>query len=379
VLRSFLWSFSGLLLVARLQHFGVVTDNTLSPPLFLIAVIAHLPLSIHPSLTATITTMRTTLLSSRILRTLLALQQLLLMLIAAPVVTPSASAFSPSTLPATARTHTRIATRTTRPSVPSSLVLHQKQQRSDSSRLFLSDIPDDENSSCDVPSSSSSSSKDNNAKNNNISPQKWLQWFAGTIRQPEDSFTLIGDLLAIAVYGWTDHFFGHDLAQYLVAHTTIRPDYYADTAAQQLPAWTAAASDPVTAILRTELADQVVTRYSPLLQSTGAAATLLAVCWLVAGSVWGTFDYRRTLQCSSTTALQQTAVTWATAAALLLAVTVLANYGMVILTTGGDGLATTSILPTVGDVIFAGDVWSVLTLWRFLINFLLGSGEDGED
>ena len=231
-------------------------------------------------------------------------------------------------------------------------------------------------------------------KRNNHNPIKkpnsnfWTQWWqymttthADSRHEAlEDKFTLGGDLLAIAVYGWTDHFFGADFAHYLVQHTEITTH----PAVVAMPAWMSPSMSLATPeqilMIRTSMSDELVAQYSPLLQTMGGAATSLAVAWLVAGYIWQSFRYHNTMGSSPDRVLVHTALTWFTATTLLLLATVLTN-GVVLawwnlhhLDPAATATLAPTLWPTQGDLIFAIDAWSLLTMWRFLISIMLGGG-----
>jgi hypothetical protein len=134
------------------------------------------------------------------------------------------------------------------------------------------------------------------------------------------------------------------------------------------PVWvdtSSSATPNLSQIYQITVSDQLVTHYSPLLQQTGLAVTILASCWLVSGWIHEAFSYKHTLLCRTDDALVVTAKTWLTCTLLLFTLTALSHY-----LCGCDNILSY----TRGDIDFIIDSLSVLTMWRFLVSSLLGTG-----
>jgi hypothetical protein len=188
---------------------------------------------------------------------------------------------------------------------------------------------------------------------------------------PEDHFVLIGDLLSLFVYSFSDHFVCQDLASFFLSiPTSAMSTTTADIVGQ--PVWLDATSSYNDHVLQVILHDATVTQYSPLLQPTGLAACVMASCWLLAGWWHQAFAYRNTLDCSTPRTLMVTAKAWVTASLLVMvAVGVTSNA----LSSSHDYWWQAF---TRGDVDFIWDSLTVLCVWRYIASSLLGAGGDGD-
>jgi hypothetical protein len=186
---------------------------------------------------------------------------------------------------------------------------------------------------------------------------------------PEDGFVMMGDLLSLSVYSFADHFVCQDLAQFFLAPSSSSASSAASPALVA-PVWLDSAhpfSDHVMSVL---VRDASVVHYSPILQPTGLAATVLATCWLLSGYLNHAFAYRNTLDCSTPRTLIVTARSWVVSSLLVMAAVIL---------TSNTSPEHWRQAFTIGDIAYIWDSLTVLCVWRFMASSLLGSGGGGED
>lgn len=214
--------------------------------------------------------------------------------------------------------------------------------------LFLSDIPQNNDEVVEEEDSEKRVSL-------NTSMQKWK---IEAPPAPEDMFTLIGDLIALTVYGFTDHFVCNDISTFMVHKATtipqlerLLPTTYTD------PVWADAAQHQQ--MMQHAASDLWIIQYSGPLMYTGSAVVLLASCWLLAGYLMESFAFSNTLECRTDHALVTTLRTWMVATFLA---------GCVVM-----AFSSSDAIVGKPDMIFLADSLSVLTLWRFLANALFGS------
>ena len=193
---------------------------------------------------------------------------------------------------------------------------------------------------------------------------------------PEDQLVLTGDILALFVYGISDHLIAREVSN-IMLNTADSPEkvmqlakdsgeeilnsmpVFVDT--NQIP------SQQLTQALQSTLRDNshLVAHYSPVLQSTGVACCLLAASWLLAGWYHQAFSFRHTLNCQTTTTLRVTLQTWLTTCLMMVSVVALSHI-----------LCGCDVFLTRGDSDYIFDSLTVLVLWRFMINRMLGWSRD---
>lgn len=191
---------------------------------------------------------------------------------------------------------------------------------------------------------------------------------------PEDQFVLIGDLLSLFVYSFSDHFVCQDLASFFLPGSTTDSVTLDQALGGHQPVWLDATSSYHSHVLHVLLHDATVTHYSPLLQPTGLAACALASCWLLAGWWHRAFLYRNTLSCSTPHTLRVTARAWLTACLLLTAAVGISSYALT-----GTSYEYWWQAYTRGDLDYIWDSLTVLCVWRYMASSMLGSGEDDDN
>jgi hypothetical protein len=204
---------------------------------------------------------------------------------------------------------------------------------------------------------------------------------------PEDVFILSGDIAALFLYSFLDHFMASlydsalnspDAVNTISAHAAL--EYFATAAtemsgtptASTLPVWFDTVSSAPFGIipLSTALPIHHHVQYAPIISTAGMASVVLCSSWLACGYLTGAFRFSNTLG-STQRALAVTAVTWAGTCMIVVSMA----YGSDILMGNIDGLHKTVGL-TKADVDYIFDSLSVLLIWRFLWSSFFGSGED---
>jgi hypothetical protein len=253
---------------------------------------------------------------------------------------------------------------------------------------FLSDLPRNNDNDNDNKNKNNNNKNNNNNRNrnNNKDTDADSVWWWKPPPPPEDQLALSGDVLSLFVYSFSDHFVCHDIAEWTVRWTrwTAASTSELQAAAFQnevagsghLPVWletdySAASTFQADTVLQVQLQDHLVVQYSPVLQTAGAAAVIMAACWLAAGYLHSSFCYKNTVDCPTHHTLAITAQTWLTSCALLLGITAAANQVVGIGDFGGEG-GITGIF-TRGDLDYIFDSLSVLVMWRFLMSWMLGN------
>lgn len=227
--------------------------------------------------------------------------------------------------------------------------------------LFMSDIP---------------STRNKSGESDDLSPRFKLP------PPPEDSMVMMGDLLSIFVYGFSDHLICHDLAMAQSADLLASPSGSTSLMSmlqqsQQIPmhpVWLDPAHPYASKVLTVLHQSQTVTHYSPLLQDAGVACCVLASAWLIGGWLQGAFLTRNTLDCSTQRALNVTAKAWMVACVIMLyvvATTSWLNDAILQTPLGWNGF-------TKGDADYILDSLIVIGLWRWLASNLMGSGGHGD-
>lgn len=192
---------------------------------------------------------------------------------------------------------------------------------------------------------------------------------------PEDQLTLSGDIAALFVYTFLDHYANQvyvDSVLYDASPEIIHSlDPTGDLSASQLPVWfDADSSFHLTSDKLSSLLGVHHVAYSPILGAAGLASVLLCACWLVAGYAHQAFLFRNTLDCRTENAIMVTFRTWITSSALMVAIALGADYicGQ---TEFFCNCPLTS--PTLGgltkaDADFIFDSLAVLITWRFILS-----------
>jgi len=208
---------------------------------------------------------------------------------------------------------------------------------------------------------------------------------------PEDQFTMIGDLSSLFIYAFSSHFLNDFIVNNVLRTSESLEDALLALDPMQeitnlnIPIWLSDQPQHIQqqvqlAGLRHDLLDH----WSPLFSTAGTAFVAISTCWLLAGYVHKAFLFRNTLECDTSHTLTKTLETWITCGILLtLAVAgcseLVSHLPMVkhLL-----GIGCTECLQehwiTKADVMYIVDSLTVLILWRFIMNTMLGYGNSSK-
>lgn len=196
---------------------------------------------------------------------------------------------------------------------------------------------------------------------------------------PEDELAISGDIGALFLYSFLDHFLNDMYVDMINAQDYAVPStagavgsFDGDTAAvaahTQLPVW----YDPWHSAfgpLSTKVLPVMHAAYAPAISTAGGAAVLLSVTWLASGYLTGAFLYRNTLECSTTRALSVAGKTWVIASAIMVGVALFSDHF--------QGVCDCVRTPSLGgltktDAEFIFSSLSVIVAWRYILSSMLG-------
>jgi hypothetical protein len=197
---------------------------------------------------------------------------------------------------------------------------------------------------------------------------------------PEDQLVLGGDVVSLFLYSYLDHYMNDlyvsmkntpDMASQTFA-SALDPSLLGDMApVSQLPVWYDPVHSAFGPLLSVALPVQNIV-YAPAIASAGLSAVVMTSCWLISGYFNEAFSFRNTLGCTSMHALFVTLRTWILATFMLVVVAVGSDTAMGIL----DSVGSPSIGGlTQADADYIFDSFSVLVVWRFIFNSMLGYGK----
>lgn len=261
-------------------------------------------------------------------------------------------------------------------SISAPFVRRVLNQRPTVGSLRMSDVPQDDNSNKNSDSARRKSKKDGgrNPQSRSSDDGDEQRRFFRLPPPPEDYFVLVGDLLALSVYSFSDHFVCQDLAQFFLPSASGAGAASASSAlnqaARHAPVWLDGTHSYSDHVMNVILRDATVVHYSPLLQPMGLAATVLASSWLLSGYLNEAFAYRNTLDCSTPRTLLVTARSWVVSSLIVMA--------LVALTSNSSPEHWWQAF-TIGDIDYIWDSLTVLCVWRYMASSLLGSGGSGGD
>lgn len=111
--------------------------------------------------------------------------------------------------------------------------------------------------------------------------------------------------------------------------------------------------------------------YAPAIQTAGMASVLLATTWMICGYFTGAFKFKNTLECSPTKAITATALNWFFTCVVMFAIAYASDSFV-----GSIDCLHKSVGLTKADEDFILDSLTVLMVWRFTLNSVLGYGHD---
>jgi hypothetical protein len=224
---------------------------------------------------------------------------------------------------------------------------------------------------------------------------------------PQDSIVLSGDILALLVYTYLDHYMNSLVLEARnTAITTASADVILNTLLHSPPSVSISSSISslitTTPSTTTDSMVSLVSSYAPAVAAPGMAFVILSSCWVGCGILSGAFQYSNTRDCDPTWAMIVTLRTWAGMALLVVLIAYLSDatvarnvfhpattlplldYG----TYYSDELRHVVLQPyinehtgdasdprggiTRADADYVFDSLSVLAFWRLMYNWMLG-------
>ena len=221
---------------------------------------------------------------------------------------------------------------------------------------------------------------------------------------PQDSIVLSGDILALLVYTYLDHYMNSLVLEARnTAITTASADVISNTLLHSSPS--SSISSSISSLIATTATPSttdsmvsLVSSYAPAVSAPGMAFVILSSCWVWCGILSGAFQYSNTRDCDPTWAMIVTLRTWAGMALLVVLIAYLSDaavahhattlplldYGTyysdelrhVVLQPYINGHTGDASNPRGGitraDADYVFDSLSVLAFWRLMYNWMLG-------
>lgn len=226
--------------------------------------------------------------------------------------------------------------------------------------------------------------------------EKFQSWVGSKLPPPpEDQLSFGGDIGSIFLYTFLDHAVNGINEDYLnspevlvskSASAAIESSFAASvdllsnsftqtTAGSSFPVWfDVTSSAPFGSIpLSSALPITHHIHYAPAIETAGMASVLLASTWMICGYFTGAFQLKNTLGCNLSKALTVTVFNWFFTCVIMFAIAYSSDYFV-----GGYDCLHKSVGVTKADGDFILDSLSVLLVWRFTLNSMLGYGGDDE-
>jgi len=192
--------------------------------------------------------------------------------------------------------------------------------------------------------------------------------------EPEDQLAMSGDIIALFVYAFLDHFLNEMMASALVSGDSVTaaaidPETATTLAmSTKVPVWWDVTQHTLPVGGAPVLPALGYVPYAPAISTAGASAVILVSAWLVSGYFTGAFLYKNTLQCSVSKAVATAGRTWISATVITVGIALASDAWC-------DCVANPSLGGlTKADADFLFGSLSVLTMWRFVLGSILGSG-----
>mmetsp|Transcript_1625 Transcript_1625/g.4734 ORF Transcript_1625/g.4734 Transcript_1625/m.4734 type:complete len:327 (-) Transcript_1625:31-1011(-) len=196
---------------------------------------------------------------------------------------------------------------------------------------------------------------------------------------PEDQLAMGGDIIALFVYAFLDHFL-NDLMASALASTdpataaAIDPETATQLAmTTAIPVWydiSQHAGTPFNGV--SVLPSLGYVPYAPAISTAGTSAVILVSTWLLTGWITGAFLYKNTLECSVSKAVATVGRTWVSATVISVGIALASDAWYDCVTNPSLGGLTKA------DADFLFGSLSVLAMWRFVLSSMLGSGGGGD-
>lgn len=192
--------------------------------------------------------------------------------------------------------------------------------------------------------------------------------------EPEDQLAMSGDIIALFVYSFLDHFLNEMMASALVSGDSVTaaaidPETATTLAmSTKVPVWWDVTQHTLPVSGAPVLPALGYVPYAPAISTAGTSAVILVSAWLVSGYFTGAFLYKNTLQCSVSKAVATAGRTWISATVITVGIALASDAWCDCVTNPSLGGLTKA------DSDFLFGSLSVLTMWRFVLCSILGSG-----
>jgi hypothetical protein len=192
---------------------------------------------------------------------------------------------------------------------------------------------------------------------------------------PEDQLAMGGDIIALFVYAFLDHFLNDLMASALASGDSATAAAVDPETATQLamstaiPVWydiSAHAGSPFNGVSVLPALGYVP--YAPAISTAGTSAVVLASSWLFTGWITGAFLYKNTVECSVSKAIAVAGRTWISATVITVGIALASDAWCDCVTNPSLGGLTKA------DADFLFGSLSVLAMWRFVLGSILGNG-----
>jgi len=179
-------------------------------------------------------------------------------------------------------------------------------------------------------------------------------------KSPEDGTVISGDVGAIFLYSYIDHFANHAYSKYLTLEHNMNAESFGAHAIWLDRTLNHGYLPPTLE----PLVSGSTPCYSNMLASSGICAVIMVSTWALAGYFTGAFLFENTVMCDLRRALVTTGKTWVIACALMLGIVVTGNAMC------GCPLHQGQFTLTKTDAEYIFDSMSVLVSWRFVLNYI---------
>ena len=225
--------------------------------------------------------------------------------------------------------------------------------------------------------------------------EKLQSWVGSKLPPPpEDQLSFGGDIGSIFLYTFLDHTVTGMFDDYLnspefltstsasaaiessfAASVDLSNSFTQTTVGNSFPVWfDVTSSAPFGNIpLSSALPISHHIHYAPAIETAGMASVLLASTWMICGYFTGAFKFKNTLGCNQSRAIIITAINWFFTCVIMFAIAYASDYFV-----GGIDCLHKSVGVTRADEDYILDSLSVLLIWRFTLNSILGYGGDDE-
>jgi len=192
---------------------------------------------------------------------------------------------------------------------------------------------------------------------------------------PEDQLAMSGDIVALFVYAFMDHFLNDLMASAMASNDSAMAAAVDPETATQLamstsiPVWYDVSQHAGSAFNGVSVLPSLgYVPYAPAISTAGTSAVILISSWLLTGWFTGAFLYKNTLECSVSKAVAVAGKTWVSATVITAGIALASDAWCDCVTNPSLGGLTKA------DADFLFGTLSVLGMWRFVLASMLGSG-----